>query len=63
MPRGHNRNADPGMQNVQVVSEPLKPYEARLMRCYPVINNRQYRFYLWLYVRFRYLLQANVQSV
>jgi putative SOS response-associated peptidase YedK len=27
---------DPEMQNVQVVSELLKPYEARLMRCYPV---------------------------
>jgi putative SOS response-associated peptidase YedK len=27
---------DPGMQNVQVVSEFLKPYDARLMRSYPV---------------------------
>jgi putative SOS response-associated peptidase YedK len=27
---------DPGMTNVQVVSELLKPYEAQLMRCYPV---------------------------
>jgi putative SOS response-associated peptidase YedK len=27
---------DPGMTNVQVVSELLKPYEALLMRCYPV---------------------------
>jgi putative SOS response-associated peptidase YedK len=27
---------DPGMQNVALVSELLKPYEARLMRCYPV---------------------------
>jgi putative SOS response-associated peptidase YedK len=27
---------DPGMTNVQVVSELLKPYDARLMRFYPV---------------------------
>ncbi|HZP62539.1 MAG TPA: SOS response-associated peptidase [Terriglobales bacterium] len=27
---------DPGVTNVQVVSELLKPYDARLMRCYPV---------------------------
>ncbi len=27
---------DPGMTNVQVVSDLLKPYDARLMRCYPV---------------------------
>jgi putative SOS response-associated peptidase YedK len=27
---------DPGMTNVQVVSELLKPYDARLMRSYPV---------------------------
>jgi putative SOS response-associated peptidase YedK len=27
---------DPGMTNVQVVSELLKPHNARLMRCYPV---------------------------
>jgi len=27
---------DPGMTNVQVVSELLKPYDARLMQCYPV---------------------------
>jgi putative SOS response-associated peptidase YedK len=27
---------DPGMQNVAAVSELLKPFDARLMRCYPV---------------------------
>lgn len=27
---------DPGMQDVAAVSELLKPYDARLMRCYPV---------------------------
>ena len=27
---------DPGMTNVEVVSEMLKPYDARMMRCYPV---------------------------
>jgi putative SOS response-associated peptidase YedK len=27
---------DPGMTSVQVVSELLKPCDARLMRCYPV---------------------------
>jgi putative SOS response-associated peptidase YedK len=27
---------DPGMQNIAVISELLKPYDARLMRCYPV---------------------------
>jgi putative SOS response-associated peptidase YedK len=29
---------DPGMTDVQVVSELLKPYDAGLMRCYPVSN-------------------------
>jgi putative SOS response-associated peptidase YedK len=27
---------DPGMTNVEAVSEMLKPYDARIMRCYPV---------------------------
>jgi putative SOS response-associated peptidase YedK len=27
---------DPGMQNLTAISELLKPYDARLMRCYPV---------------------------
>jgi putative SOS response-associated peptidase YedK len=27
---------DPGMQNVAAVSELLKPYDARLMRGYPI---------------------------
>jgi putative SOS response-associated peptidase YedK len=27
---------DPGMTNVEAVSEMLKPYDARQMRCYPV---------------------------
>ena len=27
---------DPGMTDVQAISELLKPYDARLMRCYPV---------------------------
>jgi putative SOS response-associated peptidase YedK len=27
---------DPGMQNVEAVSDLLKPADARLMRCYPV---------------------------
>ena len=27
---------DPGIQNVAAISELLKPYDARLMRCYPV---------------------------
>jgi putative SOS response-associated peptidase YedK len=27
---------DPGMTDVSAASELLKPYEARLMRCYPV---------------------------
>lgn len=30
---------DPGMQNVAAISEIPKPYDARLMRSYPV-NNR-----------------------
>jgi hypothetical protein len=28
--------ACPGMTNPQVISELLKPYDARVMRCYPV---------------------------
>jgi len=27
---------DPGLSDVQVISELLKPYDARSMRCYPV---------------------------
>jgi putative SOS response-associated peptidase YedK len=27
---------DPGMTSVQVVSQLLKPFDAQLMRCYPV---------------------------
>ena len=27
---------DPGMKNVDALSEMLKPYDARMMRCYPV---------------------------
>jgi putative SOS response-associated peptidase YedK len=27
---------DPGMQDVRVVSDMLKPYDAQAMRCYPV---------------------------
>ncbi len=27
---------DPGMNNVNVASELLKPFDARVMRCYPV---------------------------
>jgi putative SOS response-associated peptidase YedK len=27
---------DPGMTNVEAISEMLKPYDARIMRCYPV---------------------------
>jgi len=33
---------DPGMTNVQVISEVLKPYDPKSMRCYPVssrVNN------------------------
>jgi putative SOS response-associated peptidase YedK len=30
------RPLDPGMQNVIAASDLLKPYDARLMRCYPV---------------------------
>ena len=29
---------DPGMKDVAVVSELLRPCDARLMRCYPVSN-------------------------
>ena len=29
---------DPGRQNVAAASDLLKPYDARLMRCYPVSN-------------------------
>lgn len=33
---------DPGMQDVAALSELLKPYDARLMRCYPVGNRVNY---------------------
>jgi hypothetical protein len=35
-PAGYDLWLDPGMQNVTAVSELLKPYDARLMRCHPV---------------------------
>jgi putative SOS response-associated peptidase YedK len=33
---------DPGMTNVEAVSEMLKPFDARLMRCYPVSTRINY---------------------
>jgi putative SOS response-associated peptidase YedK len=33
---------DPGMRDVRVVSEMLKPYDARQMRCYPVSTRINY---------------------
>ena len=35
-PGSHNLWLDPGMQSVANISELLKPYDAGLMRCYPV---------------------------
>jgi SOS response associated peptidase (SRAP) len=35
-PASYDLWLDPGMQDVAAISELLKPYEARLMRCYPV---------------------------
>ena len=35
-PDGYDPWLDPGMTDVSVVSELLKPWDARLMRCYPV---------------------------
>ena len=35
-PASYDLWLDPGMANVAAVSELLKPYDARLMRCYPV---------------------------
>lgn len=35
-PRSYDLWLDPGMTNVQVISELLKPYDAQRMRCYPV---------------------------
>jgi putative SOS response-associated peptidase YedK len=35
-PDGYDLWLDPGMADVRVVSDLLKPYDARLMRCYPV---------------------------
>jgi putative SOS response-associated peptidase YedK len=29
---------DPGMHDLRAVSDMLKPYDARIMRCYPVSN-------------------------
>jgi len=41
-PDGYELWLDPGMRDVSAASDLLKPYDARLMRCYPVstrINN------------------------
>ena len=35
-PNSNNLWLDPGMQNVAAISDLLQPYDARLMRCYPV---------------------------
>jgi SOS response associated peptidase (SRAP) len=35
-PEGYDLWLDPGMRDVNVASELLKPYDARVMRCYPV---------------------------
>jgi putative SOS response-associated peptidase YedK len=35
-PDGYDLWLDPGMRDVCAVSELLKPYDARLMRCFPV---------------------------
>jgi putative SOS response-associated peptidase YedK len=35
-PDGYDLWLDPGMRDVSAVSELLKPYDARVMRCYPV---------------------------
>ena len=35
-PDGYDLWLDPGMRDVAAASELLKPYDARLMRCYPV---------------------------
>jgi putative SOS response-associated peptidase YedK len=35
-PDGYDLWLDPGMQNIAALSELLKPYDARLMRCYPI---------------------------
>ena len=37
-PNSYDSWLDPGMPNVPEVSALLKPYDARLMRCYPVSN-------------------------
>jgi putative SOS response-associated peptidase YedK len=36
VPDSYDLWLDPGMTDVQVVSQLLKPCDARLMRCYPV---------------------------
>jgi len=35
-PSSYDLWLDPGMTDVEVVAELLKPYDARTMRCYPV---------------------------
>ena len=35
-PNSYDLWLDPGMQNVAAISDLLQPYDARLMRCYPV---------------------------
>jgi putative SOS response-associated peptidase YedK len=37
-PASHDLWLDPGMRDVAAASDLLKPYDARLMRCYPVSN-------------------------
>jgi putative SOS response-associated peptidase YedK len=37
-PDAYDLRLDPGMRDAAAASELLKPYDARLMRCYPVSN-------------------------
>jgi putative SOS response-associated peptidase YedK len=41
-PDGYDLWLDPGMRDVAAASELLKPYDARLMRCYPISTRINY---------------------
>ena len=41
-PDVYDLSLDPGMKNVEGVSGLLKPYDAHLMRCYPISNRINY---------------------
>jgi hypothetical protein len=69
IPHARHLWLDPGMRDVSAASELLKPYDARLMRCYPistrinsVANDDEECCRLWNSPRFRIVCSCSRTS-